>query len=121
MTRIAALALAASVLVAGSAAADPRPTGYAGTTCDHAGIESATHHRHVNYLHQRYVGCPTAQHIARLWVHGCTQPFTGCNINDNGKYWYCTAKSTHHPGDTPEYLATCNSNHDQILVGWVRV
>src|SRR4051794_19565027 len=113
-------ACAALAIAAGTAAGDPRPPGYSGTTCDHAGIESSATSRHVNYLHQRYVGCSHAQHVARLWVHNHECGISGCNVHDGSAYWYCTGRKTSLAGETPEYLATCNSNHNQILIGWVR-
>lgn len=119
MRRLVLGGAAALIVAAPAAHADPRPTGYSGTTCDHAGIASEPHHRKVDYLWQRYVGCATAQHVGRLWVHSCAHVFSGCNLDDHGKYWYCTAHEMAH--SKGEYLATCNSgSFDQIKIGWHR-
>lgn len=116
--RLPLATLAATLALTATASADPRPTGYSGTTCGHAGIASEAHHRKVDYLWQRYVGCEKAQHVARLWVHSCEHVFTGCSLNDHGHWWYCTAHAmTSSPG---EYLATCNQNSNQIKIGWHR-
>jgi hypothetical protein len=121
MTRIASLAAAALVAVAlaAPAGADPRPP--RATICDHAGIESSTTNRHVNYLNATYVGCTTGQHWARLWVHNHDCGHLACNLFEGDTpLAYCTPHraNAHTPG---EYTVTCRSNHGTVQIGWKRL
>jgi hypothetical protein len=119
MRRIVTLALGSLALVPGLALADPRPSPSQSTTCDHSMVALHTSHRHVNYLHQTYAGCTTAQHIAQLWLNNnCGTAL--CNFRYQDIWWSCSGKKTSYQGDTDEWLATCRrDNGSVVMIGWV--
>jgi hypothetical protein len=118
MRTVLPAALAAVLAVAATAAADPRPSPSQSTTCDHSSVVLHSSHRHVNYLHQTYAGCPTAQHVGRLWLeHACGTAL--CNFRINDIWWSCSGRKTSYAGERDEWLATCRQNGYTVLIGWV--
>jgi len=116
LTLIALVAVTA--VISAPASADPRPSPGQSTTCDHSTVALHTSHRHVNYLHQTYAGCPTAQHVAQLWLeHGCGTAL--CNFHLHDLWWSCSGRKTSAAGDRDEWLARCAQNGYVVLVGWV--
>jgi len=115
MRSITAAVLAALALFAASATADP-VVRY--STCDHAGIESSTNNRHVNYLATQG-SCTFAQHVARLWVHSHSCGLSHCNVwEGTTAIAYCNYATI----NTPEYTNRChNSSSVGIIIGWKKL